>query len=90
MIMTVDEILNCYEGRMENIKHKNDFDNRRTARICMTIANAYRDKKKKPKPFSEDDFIPKEKLKNKKEKMTVNQMATILKAVTLAYGGKVR
>lgn len=88
MNMTIKEIFTAYEQRMKLLKDKNDCENRRTARICCIIANANRDSKKKPRPFMEDDFIPKEKLKEKK-KMNVNQMETLLKTITLAYGGKV-
>lgn len=88
MHMTIKELFLAYENRMKLIKEQNDFKNRRTARICCIIANANRDSKKKPRPFTEEDFMPKQKLKGKK-KMNVNQMETMLKTITLAYGGKV-
>jgi hypothetical protein len=86
--MTLKELNLCFQQRMEKIEQDREFDNRRTARICTIIANANRDSKKKPRPFKEDDFMPK-KVEKKKKKMSVNQMATMLKTITIAYGGKV-
>lgn len=54
-----------------------------SALICSVIANVHRGK---GKPYKPDDFMPKEK---KKEKMTINEMVEMLKVVTLANGGEV-
>ena len=88
MKMTIAEIIKCYKYRMKKIEDEHEFNNRRTARICMILANINRDKKKKITPFKEDDFIPKKKLKNKKP-MSVNEMALVLQTITLAYNGNV-
>lgn len=56
----------------------------RTARLCSIIANVNRDPKKKPRPYTEKDFMPREK-----KKMTVEQMEIMLKGITTALGGEV-
>ena len=62
---------------------------RRAARICSIIANVNRDKKKKPTPFSEEDFMPQEK-KKKKKVMTNDEIANVCNAICIAYGGEVK
>ena len=88
MCMTLHEISKVYEQRMKRIEFDNKSNDRRTARICSVLANIHRDSKKKKKPFSEDDFMPVKQ--EKKKPQSINTMAAILKAVTIANGGKVR
>jgi hypothetical protein len=86
MKMTLREVniyFDAFSKRIENEDYKNDL---RTARICCVIANAKRDIKKRRKPFSEIDFMP----KKKKEKMNNNQFVTMLKAITLVHGGDIK
>jgi hypothetical protein len=87
MTMTLLEIGKVYDNRMKKINLDNKADDMRTARICCILANINRDTKKKRKPFTEDDFMPQEKAKNKPQ--TPEQMANILKLFTIANGGKV-
>lgn len=82
--MTLKEFYLFLEGYREKIKIENEMQDRRTARICMVMANLQRDSKKRRKPYSEDDFIPKPK-----KKMTVEQIEIMLKGLTYAMGGEV-
>jgi len=58
-----------------------------TALICCVLANINRDKKKKPKPFTVDDFMP--KVVGRKKKQTPQQQFEIVKMLNAAFGGKV-
>jgi len=82
--MTMKELLIYIEGYKIKYKLNNDLADRRTARICMILANINRDSKRRKKPYSEEDFIPKPK-----KKMTVEQMELLLKAITMSLGGEV-
>ena len=88
MKMTPSEIYKCYKFRMEKIEFDNKSSNMRTARICCVLANINRDKKKHPKVFTEEDFMPKKNIKQK-NKQSINNMVAVLKAITLMHGGKV-
>lgn len=68
---------------MMNDKHK--INERLMARFMCLFANANRDTKKKPRPFKEEDFIA-----GKSSKQTPEQMATILKALTIGLGGEIK
>jgi hypothetical protein len=48
----------------------------RTARICAVLANCHRDKKKRPTPYTESDFMPREK-----RIRTDEELLTIAKAI---------
>jgi len=86
--MTPKEFEKFAKQYLERTKLDRILADRRTARICSIIANVNRDIKKKPKPYTEDDFMPKEKEK-KKEKMSINNMRGVLEAITIAFGGKI-
>ena len=55
--------------------------NFRTALLCSIIAEPYRDKKKRPKPFTPDDFMPKPRKSMKGEQMAkrMEKINTILR-----------
>lgn len=55
-----------------------------SALICSVIANVNRGK---GKAYSPADFMPKEKKKPKK--MSVDELVSVLKSITLANGGEV-
>ena len=82
--MTMKELEIRIDAYHEQFKLENEMANRRTARICMVMANLQRDPKRKARPYKEDDFIPKQK-----KAMTIQQMEMLLKAITLANGGEV-
>ena len=69
---------------MKRHKEQRSAELYNSALICATIANVNRSK---GKHFQPSDFMPKEK---KKKKMNINEMAEILKAITLANGGEVK
>lgn len=58
--------------------------NYRTAMICSIIAEVNRDHKKRKKPFTPNDFMPK-----KKVKLTDEQMLEQIKSLNIAFGGEV-
>ena len=55
---TPRELATLYERWGEREKRHLDIQNRQTARICALLANINRDKKQKPTPFTEEDFMP--------------------------------
>ena len=73
------------EINLEEAKIKRS--DQQAALICCVLANINRDKKKKPKPFTVDDFMP--KLVGKKEKQTPQQQFEIVKLLNAAFGGSV-
>lgn len=83
--MTLKEIDTYFKAISKRIKHDNERNDRRVARILCMMANSKRDTKKKPTPYNEDDFMPREK-----KQQTPEEMATILKAVTLGLGGEIK
>ena len=92
--MTIAELKILFEQKTKYLLDRNMEDDRRTARICCTIANVNRSKKSKT--YKENDFIPKYKTNQKtnqknnqkdNKKMSLNQMATVLKVITIANGG---
>jgi len=73
------------EINLEEVKIKRS--DQQAALICCVLANINRDKKKKPKPFTVDDFMP--KVVGKKEKQTPQQQFEVVKMLNAAFGGKV-
>lgn len=55
------------------------------ARIECILANINRDSKTKPQPFKVEDFLT----TKEKKKQTANDMATVLKILTLGLGGEI-
>ncbi len=67
-----------------------DIANWRMAMICCIIANANRDRRKKPSPFKPSDFMPEKRQEEKGKKMTDNEMLEVLKNTTVLMGGEVK
>lgn len=67
----------------ERHKEKRSADLFNSALICSVIANVNR---QKGKPFTPQDFMPKEKKRNV---MKMEDMLEVLKSFTLAQGGEV-
>lgn len=61
--------------------------NYRGAMICSILAEGNRDRKKRSKPFTPDDFMPKKK---GKVKLTGKQMKDQIEMINVALGGEVR
>jgi len=60
--------------------------NYRAALVCSILAEANRNRKKRKKPYTPSDFMP----KKKKAKLTGEQMMEQIKAVNIALGGEVK
>jgi len=58
----------------------------RAALICSVIAEVNRNRKKRKKPYTPKDFMPKEK----RRRMTGEQMAEQLKLINIALGGEAK
>ena len=71
--------------QLEEVKIKRS--DQQAALICCVLANVNRDKRKKSKPFTVDDFMP--KVIGKKEKQTPQQQFEIVKMLNVAFGGVV-
>lgn len=84
--MTMKEIDMYFEAYTERVKNENKMQDFRTARILCMLANINRDKKKRPRAYTENDFMPREK----KRTQTAEEMATICKAIALSFGGEVK
>ena len=63
---------------------------RRSALICFVLAEINRDKKKKPQPFTVDDFMPKyEAVSVKQKEQSPEDMKEQAKIITQILGGKI-
>jgi len=60
----------------------------RTALICSVIANVFRDKKKRRKPFKPQDFMPQRR--KQKRKQTWQEQLALVQILNVAFGGKDR
>lgn len=62
----------------------------RAAITASVVANVYRDKKKRDKPFGPEDFMPQHAPKEGEERKrkTPEEMLRAVEAITLAMGGK--
>lgn len=81
MSLTPEEFGYEYEGW----KLREEKADRRVARICAVIANVNRNTKKRPEPFTEEDFIPKFDVPEKK---TNDELFNSVLAINKAFGGK--
>lgn len=84
-----------YERKVQEdvdlIMAQQEWANWRAAMICCIIANAHRDRKKKPTPFKPSDFMPQKPQKLEKgKKMTDEEMLEVLKRTTIMLGGEVK
>lgn len=60
----------------------------RSAIVACTVANAFRDPKKHPKPYSARDFMPKFGPGEEEEGQTVEEQLALVELLNAAYGGK--
>jgi hypothetical protein len=70
---------------MKRHKEQRSADMFNSALICATIANVNRSK---GRAYTPQDFMPKEK--EKKIKMKIEDMLSVLKAVTSSNGGDIK
>lgn len=80
MKLTPEEFREVVEGW----KIREEREDRRIGRLCSLIANVNRNPKKRSKAFTEEDFIPKAKVK---KKQTNDEMMSMVLAMNKAYGG---
>ena len=74
-----------FKSMYEAWKIREERTDRRIGRLCAIIANVNRDPKKRKEPFTEEDFIPKQRTK---KKQTPEEMLNIVRALNQAFGGK--
>ena len=74
-----------FNALSERYKEAQKWLNHRVAMICSVIANTVRDRKKKSKPWTPDDFMP---IKEQKQ-MTAEQMFAQVQTNNLMLGGEV-
>ena len=82
--MTPREFKTYAESRQKQFEDENYLADRRSALIAMILANRNRDKKKKHKPFTIEDFMPKKKKQIDNKPMKPEVMAEVLKAIAVA------
>jgi flagellar basal body rod protein FlgC len=61
----------------------------RAALIASILANVNRDRKKRKKPFTLEDFMLTGKKKEPKKKQSIEEMIEMTKILNAAFGGKV-
>lgn len=59
----------------------------RSGMICATLANLYRDEKKRKKPYQPKDFMP-QREKKKEDKQSWKDQLKIIEMLNAAMGGK--
>ena len=59
----------------------------RSAMICATLGNLYRDEKKRKKPYQPKDFMPQREKKNE-DKQSWEDQLKIIEMLNAAMGGK--
>lgn len=67
---------------MERAAMRQRQDDLRTARICALLANINRDRKKRPQPFTELDFMP-----GRRPEQTVEEQLAIVEVLNTVFGG---
>lgn len=73
-----------FNALCERFKSNNERLDYRTALICAVLANTVRDPKRR-KPFTPEDFMP----KNKPKHQTAEQIFSTVQLLNTAFGGKV-
>lgn len=79
--MTLKEF-NALSERYKDTESRLDY---RAALICTVLAEINRDRKKRPKPFKPDDFMP----QKPKKKLKPEQMVKSLEVITQMMGGEI-
>jgi len=74
-----------FSALAERHKTKEEWLNYRAGLICSVMANLWRDRKKKVKPFTPQDFMP----GVKRERQTPEQMLATVQMLNAAFGGTV-
>lgn len=82
---TLAEFSEYYQQQMKKQEDEFKINERLLARFMCLFANANRDTKKQRRPYKIEDFITGEK-----KKQTPEQMANILKALTIGLGGEIK
>ena len=75
---------NALAERFANEQEALDY---RAALICSVIAEVHRDRKKRSKPYTPSDFMPKKKMK---VELTGEQMREQVEAINITLGGEVK
>lgn len=73
-----------FQEVVEGWKIREERADRRIARVCSVMANINRNVKKQSTPFSENDFMPKQKIK---KTQTQDDMLSMIVAMNKAFGG---
>ena len=77
-------MLDVAARRYEREQYRSDF---RAGMVCSLIANVYRDAKRKPKPFTPEDFMPVTKRNQETKKVKVAQTeGEMLKMLEIVHG----
>ena len=87
--LTEDEFwgltLKEFNALIERHRNNHDWLNYRTALICAILANTVRDPKKKIRPFTPEDFMPKKETKQQ----TTEQIFATVQMLNTVFGGEV-
>jgi len=74
-----------FNALSERYRESQKWLNYRAAMICAVVANTVRDRKKKSKPWTPDDFMPIKECRQ----MTAEQMFNQVQANNIMLGGEV-
>jgi hypothetical protein len=76
-------MLDVAARRYEREQYRADF---RAGMVCSLIANVYRDAKRKPKPFTPEDFMPVTKQQETKKVKVAQTEGEMLKMLEIVHG----
>jgi hypothetical protein len=85
--MTPRETVEHIEAWNQRRRMQDEAASRQSALICSVLANINRDAKKRPKPYTPDDFMPQTEAK---KAQTPAEQAGALRAMVLMLGGEIR
>jgi len=76
-------MLDVAARRYEREQYRADF---RAGMVCSLIANVYRDAKRKPEPFTPEDFMPVTKQQETKKVKVAQTEGEMLKMLEIVHG----
>ena len=76
-----------FNALAKQYNQEQDWLNYRSALVCSVIAEVNRDPKRRKRPFTSDDFMPKKKSKDV-GRLTSNEILERLRALNTILGGK--
>ena len=87
--LTLKELSALFDRQQKIEKRKNKYANYRAGIVASTIANCYRDPKRKAEPYQPKDFMPLEdQEKKKQETKHWSEQLKLVEMLNAAFGGE--